>query len=234
MATPTIRNGVFFSPRSAELPRGRHALSRDEAREAQRERLMVAFTELVADQGLASVTVGDVVGRAAVSRAAFYSCFDDLAGCGDAAYERFISVLLERLGSAMDPTDHWQRFIDSAVRAYLEALQSDPVVARAMQIEMDAAGKAARLRRRQALKLVADVIGTRHRQLRDEDPAIGPVPEEAYLGHVYAVRQLACDVLEDDSEPDLLALVEPTVQWIGATVNGAAEMEAGSTPPSSR
>ena len=113
---------------------------------------MAAFTELVADRGLRSVTVTDVVAHAGVSRAAFYSCFDDLTGCANAAYERFISVLLTRLAEAMDPSDHWHEFVESAIRAYLEALQADPVVARAMQIEMDAAGKPARIRRRRALR----------------------------------------------------------------------------------
>lgn len=69
----------------------------------QRERLMTAFTELVAERGLAAVTVTDVVARAAVSRAAFYACFEDLADCADAAYERFISVLVARITHAMDP-----------------------------------------------------------------------------------------------------------------------------------
>jgi hypothetical protein len=82
-----IERGVFFSPRS-DLPRGRHALDRDTVREAQCERVMTAFTELVADRGLAAVSVTDVVAHAGVSRSAFYACFDDLAGCADAAYER--------------------------------------------------------------------------------------------------------------------------------------------------
>lgn len=221
MTVQAIRPGVFFTPR-ADLPRGRHALDRNAVREAQRERLMAAFAELVAANGLLSVTVGDVVGRARVSRAAFYACFDDLPACADAAYERFISVLLERLAGAMDPTAHWQAFVTSAVRAYLDTLQADPVVARAMQLEMDAAGKVARRRRRLALKQIADVISARHERLREADPTIGPLPYEAHLGVVYAVRQLACDALDDQAEPDLLALVDPAVRWISASVAGAA------------
>lgn len=224
MPVATIRRGIFFSPRS-ELPRGRHALDRVPVEEAQRERLMSAFTELVADRGLAEVSITDVVGHAAVSRAAFYACFDGLAECGDAAYERFISVLLTRLAQAMNPTDHWHAFIESAIRAYLEALQADRVVARAMQLEMDAAGRPARDRRRRALKQIADVIAAKHAELRREDPSIGPLPDEAYLGHVYAVRQLACDALEDDPDADLLVLVEPTVRWVAAAVRGAAGVE---------
>lgn len=189
---------------------------------------MAAFAELVSNRGLADVTVTDVVAHASVSRAAFYSCFDDLAGCGDAAYDRFIAVLLERLASALDPTADWKMFVDSAVRAYLETLQSDPVVARAMQIEMDAAGKAARLRRRNALGSIAGVIRSRHVLLLEEDPSMGSLPDEAHLGFVYAVRQLACDALEDDPEPDLLALIDPCVQWIRASVLGAANAETRS------
>lgn len=224
MTVDSIRPGVFFSPR-AELPRGRHALDRETVQAAQCERLMTAFTELVADRGLDGVTVGDVVARAGVSRAAFYGRFDDLARCADAAYERFVSVLLARLGEAMDPTAHWHDFVESAIRAYLETLQSDPVVARAMQIEMDAAGKPARRRRRLALAQIAGVIASRHALLREQDASVGPLPDQAFLGWVYAVRQLACDALEDELEADLLALVDPAVRWVAASVAGAASVD---------
>ena len=45
---------------------------------------------------------------------------------------------------------------------------------------------------------------------------------------VYAVRQLACDALDVDAEPDLLALVEPTLQWLAAAVRGAGSAETRS------
>jgi len=233
MSVPKIRNGVFFSLVET-LPRGRNALDREAVASIQRDRVMAAFTELVADRGLAAVSVTDVVAHAGVSRSAFYACFDDLAACADAAYERFISVLVTRLLDAMDPTSHWHSFVESAIRAYLETLQADLVVARAMQLEMDAAGRPARLRRRAALRQLADLIAARHAQLRQEDPTVGPLPDEAHVGHVYAVRQLACDALEDDPDADLLALVEPTVRWVAAAVNGAAGVDASSRHLSSK
>ncbi len=69
------------------------------------------------------------------------------------------------------------------------------------------------------------MIASRHAQLRAEDPRVGPLPDEAHLGHVYAVRQFVCDALEDDLNPDLLALVEPTVRWVAAAVAGAASVD---------
>lgn len=219
-----IRPGVFFSPRS-DLPRGRHALDRDTVREAQCERVMTAFTELVAHRGLLAVSVSDVVARAGVSRSAFYACYDDLAACADAAYERFISLVVTSVSEALDPSLHWTAYVEAGVRAYLDTLRADPVVARAMQLEMDAAGKPARMRRQEALRLLAEVIRERHARLRAEDPSLGPLPDEAFVGIVYAVRQLACDALDDERNPDLLALVEPATRWIAASVNGAASVD---------
>ena len=95
-----------------------------------------------------------------------------------------------------------------------------------MQLEMDAAGTPARLRRRRALTQIADVIAARHAELRQEDRSIGSLPDEAFLGMVYAVRQLACDALDVDAEPDLLALVAPTLHWIAAAVRGAERVES--------
>lgn len=218
MTIPTIRPGVFFTPRS-DLPRGRHALDRDQVSAVQRERLMAAFTELIAAHGLTAVTVADVVGRARVSRAAFYSCFDDLGGCADAAYERFIAVLIDRLTDALaQASGDWEATIEETLRAYLDALVADPVVARAMQLEMDAAGRPARLRRQAALRGLADTLAARHAEAVLEDPTARPLPDEAFLAVVYAVRQLACDALDSEDDPDLPALVDPLVQWIGALI----------------
>jgi AcrR family transcriptional regulator len=219
MGRQEIRIGVFFSPRK-ELPRGRHALGREEALEAQRERLMAAFCEVVAEQGLSGLTVSDLVSHAGVSRTAFYDCFDDVESCADAAYERFIAVLVERLFFALDPELSWEDYVETGIRAYLETLQADPVVARALQIEMDAAGKTARTRRRVALHQMAEVIDSRYTALMEEDPSFVPVSIEGHLALIYGMRQLACDALDTEEDPDLTRLVEPTKRWILATVLG--------------
>lgn len=211
-AIATITDGAFFTvPR--RLPRGPHGLSRDEVRAIQAERLMIAYTELVAARGVHAVGVGDVVGRSGMSRSAFYDCYGDLAACADAAYQRFIEVLVTemtaRLAAADVSTD-----LPVVLGAYLGALQRDLVVARAFQLEFDAAGPVARERRRTALTAIATVLRAEHLKLAADDDSLDPdLGLEVFLGAVYAVRQLASDRLDTD-DPDLLGLEPKLSGWL--------------------
>ena len=53
------------------LPRGRHKLGAEAVRASQRERLIRAMLETVAERGYEATTVPEVVARARVSRNAF-------------------------------------------------------------------------------------------------------------------------------------------------------------------
>jgi len=86
--TARVRPGVFFDP-PADLPRGRHQLSRQQVQDAQRVRLMVAFTELLADRGYAGVRIGDIASRATVSSQSFYELFASKEACAVAAAAHF-------------------------------------------------------------------------------------------------------------------------------------------------
>ncbi|MEU4425184.1 TetR/AcrR family transcriptional regulator [Actinoplanes sp. NPDC024001] len=212
---------VFFSPPERDLPRGRHALDPGAVRAAHRERILAAFTELVADRGLAAVTVADVVKSAAVSRTAFYAVFADLSACADAAYERFVAVLLERVTAAAAEPQDWLDLIAAIIDAYLDTICSDLVVTRAMMLEMDAAGRPARKRRRQALTGIARFLHDRHTEWVGRDCGLKPLPVETFLGFLYALRQLSCDLLDEDPEPDLRSLREPMFRWVSAAVLGS-------------
>jgi hypothetical protein len=57
---------------------------------------------------------------------------------------------------------------------------------------------------------------------------------EAYLGAVYAARQVASDALDTESQPDLLALTGGLVPWLTQSfripVNARRSLRAA-TPP---
>ena len=187
-------------------------MSREQVLEIQRERLMIAYTELVAANGFHATGIGDVVKRSGMSRTAFYDCFDGLDACADAAYQRFIQVLVTEMTSRLAEVGN---DLPAVIGAYLHALQRDLVVARCFQLEFDAAGRAARERRRTALSFIAQVLLDEHRRMAAVDATLDPdLTLDVFLGAVYAVRQLASDRLDTETEPDLPALEPLLSGWL--------------------
>jgi AcrR family transcriptional regulator len=220
LSVQRVREGVFFTTPS-ELPRGRHTMGREAVRTAQAERLMISATELMAADGYRSIGVGEIAARARVSRAAFYECFPDKDACVFAAYDRFIEVLLTQVALPLaDPTD-WDSTVQGVIKAYVDTLASDAVVARAFQVEMDALGRRARDVRRLALTSMAALL----KQRRDEIwPDQGSIPLDAYTGAIYAIRQLASDALDEHEDaPALADLADRSEPWIARLLSEPAE-----------
>ncbi|HEY1238005.1 MAG TPA: TetR/AcrR family transcriptional regulator [Solirubrobacterales bacterium] len=206
-----VADGVFFTlPES--LPRGRHGLSREQVREAQTERLLAAATELLAARGYRGFGIGDIATRAGVSLETFYKCFESKDHCVFAGYDRFIDVLLQKMVAIEVTPEDRLGYTTGLLDAYLATLQEDLVVARAYQVEIDAAGTAARARRRDSLTLFAKFI--REEDARASDDGQPSQPWSAYIGVVYAARQLASDALDASANPDLSALGEDLRVWM--------------------
>ena len=60
---------------------GGHGLPREVIANSQRERLLEAAMQVVAERGYAATTIGDLTGEAGVSRTTFYELFDDKEAC---------------------------------------------------------------------------------------------------------------------------------------------------------
>jgi AcrR family transcriptional regulator len=206
-----VRGGVFFMPQA--LPRGRHKLSREQVRRTQRERLLAAVTELLAAYGYRGFAVGDIATRAGVSLGTFYQCFESKEACVFAGYERFSQVVFNRIAGVSACVGDRSGLVSVVIKTYVETLAEDPVVARAYHLEVDALGTDARAQLREAMRTLAE-------HLRDRVAAISPngaphphVPWSAYVGVMYAVRQLACDALDAENEPDFRTLSAELESW---------------------
>src|SRR3954454_19040502 len=86
-----------------QLPRGRHSLTREQVESSQRERLLLAMCEAVAERGYVATSVADVIARARVSRETFYRHFADKQTCFEAAHDRGVEILLGEMGEALSP-----------------------------------------------------------------------------------------------------------------------------------
>jgi AcrR family transcriptional regulator len=204
------------------LPRGPHQLTDEQVAESQRTRLMASLTELMAECGYSGVTIGDLVSRAGVSRTSFYQHFADKQECMFAAYDRFAAVIAIAITPELDPARPWRRHVDTILGRYIDALSRDLTATRAFLVEMDAAGRAARERRRAAAHALAMLLAEQHAEIRACHPSLGPLPHRAYLGIALAVRDLICEALEQEPEPDLHELAPDLATIATAVFEGAA------------
>jgi AcrR family transcriptional regulator len=132
MAKPRPRS-KFSEP--CRLPRGRHALAPEQVLADQRARLLAAVPGAVAEHGYEAMSVADIVKRAAVSRNAFYKNFSDKQEVFAIAHEAAHERLLEILTRPCDPAATVAERVERSLAAALEALASDPDMARMLFVE---------------------------------------------------------------------------------------------------
>lgn len=212
---PRVVPGVFFAA-VAPIPRGPHGLDRSVVANSHRERLLVAMTELVAANGYPATTISDIAARASVSKSTFYESFANKDACANAGYDRFIDVLIAALATRLQASADGAEVV-AVLDAYLDTLAGDLVVARAYQCALEDAGVIDRRRRRAALVRLAEVLRLEQRKRAASNPELnGDLPMEAFLGAIYATRQLASDALALTSEPDLRAVSQVLKDWLVA------------------
>ncbi len=108
--------------------------------QAQRERLINAFTKVASERGYSETTVGDVVAAAGVSEAVFHAHFESTGQCLSAAHDAFFERLMSEAAGAIDPLDDWPRRVRVGVAAILEFIEETASRARFFVIEALAAG----------------------------------------------------------------------------------------------
>ncbi|MTE11988.1 TetR/AcrR family transcriptional regulator [Nocardia aurantiaca] len=162
-------------PESAtrQLPRGRHGLPRETVVADQRDRILLAMAEAMAENGYVGTPVAAVIKRAGVSRETFYEQFRSKEDCFEAAYERAAELMLTGIltatGAEFDGETRTER-IERVLGAYLEALAGQPAYARLFLVEVYAVGPEAIARRTQLqetfVAMVADVLGAETEEQR--------------------------------------------------------------------
>src|SRR3954447_1412450 len=166
------------------LPRGPHNLARDDVRASQRQRMLDAMAETVADKGYAGTTVGDVVAGAGVSRKTFYEHFRDKEECFLAAFDSGVETLLGAIAAAQPEEPTRMSLVRARVRAYLVTLAARPAFARTFLIEVFAAGPLALERRQRVHARFEQSLRGLHAEVRKEFPDPPPVSDAVWVAAV--------------------------------------------------
>jgi AcrR family transcriptional regulator/DNA-binding MarR family transcriptional regulator len=152
----------------------------------QRARMIAAIVEVVAERGVARVTVAHVVARSGVSRRTFYELFSDREDCFLAAFEEGVEGAAGRVIPAFEEHEEWVGRVRGGLRALLEFLDDEPGLGRLMVVDALGAGPVALERRR---RVVAILIGAVDRGRREPgtDGGLTRLTAEGVVGAVLAV-----------------------------------------------
>lgn len=207
------------------LPRGRSKLPPAKVSEAQRERLIRAVIAAVAENGYGAVTIGDVVQRAKVSRAAFYAHFDGKEDCFLAATREGGQLMVDEIIAAtrfLPATAEPEEVLRAAVRALLAFLAAEPEFSRVFYVEMAAAGARSLERIDAARFRFANLNRAWLVRARARHPSWPQVPDEFCLAAVGATTELIRAAVHRGAVRSLPALEEPLVRLHLALLGGVA------------
>lgn len=141
------------------LPRGRHGLSRDEVRDSQRARLLLAMAESVAANGYPRTTVAHVLTRARVSRESFYQHFSDKEDCFLAVLDESAKLLAGTLASgAGTQAEPALPRLERVLTTYFTTLAEQEPFARVFFVESYAAGIPAQRKRVEVQERFVDLM----------------------------------------------------------------------------
>jgi AcrR family transcriptional regulator len=202
----SVRSGRGSSQR---LPAGRHGLSREFVAANQRERVVTALADCVAERGFAATTVTQIAKAAGVSRATFYQHFDGKEACFLATYEMVADHLSSLVEEAARPQAEWPQQLRAGLAALLGFLATEPELARLVLIEPVAVGGEAAERQRARQRGFAERLRA-GRAVASNADLLPEGIEDALVGGIVAlvVRELGAGRAErlERLLPELLAL----------------------------
>jgi AcrR family transcriptional regulator len=196
--------------RSPKLPAGRHGLPREFIEQNQRERIVTALVDTVAEKGYNATTVADITKAAGVSRRTFYEHFADKEACFLAAYEMVADHVLDAMRTAGASFEDWPQQVRAALATMLRFFAEEPELARICAIEPIAAGGEIAARHRETMERLVQLLREGRPESRGERP-LPEVTEETLVGGVLSliVREISAGRTDqlDKLLPDLVALV---------------------------
>jgi len=193
---------------SIRLPAGRHGLPREFIAQNQRERIITALVDTVAERGYNATTVANITKAASVSRRTFYEHFADKEACFLAAYEMVTEHIAASMRAAAESFEDWPQKVRAPLAPLLRFLAGEPELARVCMIEPIAAGGEIAARHRASMQGLVEI-------LKAGRPEHGgrPLPEateETLVGGIVSlvVREISADRAENLEAllPDLVEL----------------------------
>jgi AcrR family transcriptional regulator len=171
--------------------------------EIQRARMIAAMARLSREQGVACVTVAQVVACSGVSRRTFYELFSDRDDCFRAAFEQGVQRAARRVVPAYRAARGWREQMRAGLGALLEFLEEEPDLGALCVVVALGASPIVLERRAEIADALVEAVDAGRREAR-ENAKPTRLTAEGVVGAVLAVLH------------SRLAAGEPTLDLQGA------------------
>jgi AcrR family transcriptional regulator len=172
------------------LPSGRSDLPRKFIVKSQRERIVDATAAIVAEKGLAALTIPEIARRANVSHQTFYAIYaskhDAFLGAQKVGMHQALQVAIEAYGQQQDD---WPCAIAAGLRALLDFLASEPAHAHLSLVDTFAASPEAIEIRNATMDAFAAYLRPGY-ELAPGDVEVPPIAAEAIVGGIWQILHL--------------------------------------------
>jgi len=174
----------------------------------QRDPILDAVVEVVAERGVTDASMELVLARAGVSRRTFYACFEDLDECLvavlDGALQRAVPLIAGAFGDSA-PTHPWWEGMRAALAAMFVFFEAEPELARVCLLEVQTAGPRVREHRERIFEAFRALVVER---IESEVSHASPLAAEGLLASVVGI--VNARLLARESRP-LVELLGPVM-----------------------
>jgi AcrR family transcriptional regulator len=197
-----------LSERLSRLPSGRHLIPRDFVAQNQRERILLATTELVAERGYQKATIELIAKTAKVALSTFYEHFTGKEEAFLAAFDESVAAAASVFDELVDAEQPWVDQISTGLEVLLEMVVAEQARARLCIVESQAAGGEALARYQSMLERVAPKL----REGRELNPRAARLPDGLEVAIAGGLMWLIHQRLVSDRVDDLAGLLPEMLQ----------------------
>jgi AcrR family transcriptional regulator len=181
-----------------------------------RQRLLEAMLAASGELGYEQVAVRHVIERAKTSRATFYKNFEDREDCFAEAFRDASDWLYRRLIGAARRRPSWREGLRAAMAELLEFCANQPAIAKALFVEVHAAGERSLTQRRELMERLSHALDSARREIPSRQ-APPPITSNFIVGAIDTL--VSAKLMDGDAEraaemlPGLLHFV--VMQYFG-------------------
>jgi AcrR family transcriptional regulator len=210
-----------LSERLSKMPPGRHLIPSDFVSQNQRERMLLATAELVAERGYQKTTIELIAKTSRVALVTFYEHFSSKEECFLAAFDESVAAAKEVFAELLDAEEPWLEQISAGLEIFLEMVVKEQARAKLCIVEAQAAGSASLARYQAMLESVAP----RLREGRELNPRASRLPDGLEVAIAGGIAWLVHQRLVAGEADGLKALLPEMLQVTLTPYVG--EVEAG-------